>query len=179
MAKRRSTAALWLRNIYNSRRRHSARRLPPCAAMPAAAAGPSPRHPEFSRHQGIYCVALRKTAGRKVLANFPSGHAMSSRRLFLSGFLSSRARLRFAGPTILPTQYAPRYPQLASRNPGICKTVGTSTQLLAQWRPNQGRIFYLRIARSLSQRSGPPQLELRNFRCFDEHTVLCDRLQLS
>jgi hypothetical protein len=32
----------------------------------------------------------------------PSGHAMSSRRLFLSGLLSSRARLRFAGANILP-----------------------------------------------------------------------------
>ncbi len=38
------------------------------------------------------------------------------------------------------------------------KTTGTSTQLLAQWKANQGRIFYLRIARSLSQRSGPPQI---------------------
>jgi hypothetical protein len=75
----------------------------------------------FSRHQGIYYVALRKTAGRKVLANFPSGHAMSSRRVFLSGLLSSRARLRFAGLTILPTQNAPRYRQLASRTPGTAK----------------------------------------------------------
>jgi hypothetical protein len=63
----------------------------------------------FSRHQGIYYVALEKTAGRKVLVNFPSGHAMSSRRVFLSGLLSSRARFRFAGLTILPTQNAPRY----------------------------------------------------------------------
>ena len=62
-------------------------------------------------------MALRKTAGRKVLANFPSGHAMSSRRLFLSGLLSSRARLRFAGLTILPTQNAPRYRQLAQPTP--------------------------------------------------------------
>jgi hypothetical protein len=75
----------------------------------------------FSRHKGIYYVALRKMAGRKVLANFPSGHAMSSRRLFLSGLLSSRAHLRFAGLTILPTQNAPRYRQLASRTPGTAK----------------------------------------------------------
>jgi len=73
----------------------------------------------FSRHQGIYYVVLGKTAGRKVLANFPSGHAMSSRRVFLSGLLSSRARLRFAGLTILPTQKAPRYRQPVSRNPGM------------------------------------------------------------
>jgi hypothetical protein len=41
---------------------------------------------------------LSESAGRKALAlKLPSGHAMSSRRLFLSGLLSSRARLRFAG----------------------------------------------------------------------------------
>src|SRR5947207_40854 len=41
--------------------------------------------------------------------NFPSGHAMSSHRLFLSGLLSSRARLRLAGLTIFvnPNHRAP------------------------------------------------------------------------
>ena len=39
----------------------------------------------------------------EVLAvKLPSGHTMSSRRLFVSGLLSSRARLRFAGYRMLP-----------------------------------------------------------------------------
>jgi membrane-associated phospholipid phosphatase len=41
--------------------------------------------------------------------NFPSGHAMSSSRLFLGGLLSSRARLRLAGRIILSTQNIWRY----------------------------------------------------------------------
>ncbi len=51
----------------------------------------------FLRHQGIYCVRSENNwAG-----GFPPRHAMSSRRLFLSGLLSSRARLRFAGTVIM------------------------------------------------------------------------------
>jgi hypothetical protein len=81
---------------------------------PAASALPmprphrtTPRHPEFSRHQGIYCVAPKKSRTEKSL-NLPSGRAMSSRRLFLSGLLSSRARLRLAGLIILPTPTVPK-----------------------------------------------------------------------
>ena len=78
------------------------------AAAPDHPTEPTPPH-EFFKASGNLSRASRKTAGRKVLVNFPSGHAMSSRRLFLSGLLSSGARLRFAGLTILPTQNAPRY----------------------------------------------------------------------
>ncbi len=53
----------------------------------------------------------------------------------------------------------PALPTTRFANPRHRKTTGTSTQLLAQCKVNQGRIFYLRIARSLSQRSGPPQTE--------------------
>jgi len=49
-------------------------------------------------------VALRKRPD----GSFPPGHAMSSRRLFLSGLLSSRARLRFAAIIILLTLNAAR-----------------------------------------------------------------------
>ncbi len=92
----------------------------------------------------------RKTAGRTVLVNFPSGHAMSSRRLFLSGLLSSRARLRFAGASLLPDSKMLRAIHNPFANPRYRKTIGASTQLVAQSEPNQGRISYLRIARSLS-----------------------------
>ena len=44
-----------------------------------------------------------------VILSFPSGHAMSSSRLFLSGLLSSRARLRFADLCILSFQNTSRY----------------------------------------------------------------------
>jgi hypothetical protein len=115
LAKRGSTAAPWLRDIYNSRRRHSARAFHP--AQPCQRPQrTTPRHPEFSRHQGIYCVALKKGRTEKSL-NLPSGHAMSSRRLFLSGLLSSRARLRLAGLIILPTQTLPKLPSTYSNNP--------------------------------------------------------------
>jgi hypothetical protein len=60
----------------------------------------------FSRHRGIYCVAFRIGRTEVLVVKLPSGHAMSSRRLFLSGLLSSRARLRFAGYIMLPTQNA-------------------------------------------------------------------------
>ena len=80
---------------------------------------PPPPH-EFFKASGNLLRGSRKSAGRKVLVlNFPSGHAMSSRRLFLSGLLSSRARLRFAGLTILPTQNAPRYRSTRSRTASI------------------------------------------------------------
>ncbi len=102
----------------------------------------------FFKASGNLLRGSRKTAGRKVRV-IPCGHAMSSRRLFLSGLLSSRARLRFAGFSILPTQNPPRH-QNHFANPRHRKTIGTSTQLLAQCKPNQGRISYLRIARSLS-----------------------------
>jgi hypothetical protein len=51
----------------------------------------------FSRHQGIYCVVFKMGRTQVLTVKLPSGYAMSSRRLFLRGLLSSRARFRFAG----------------------------------------------------------------------------------
>jgi len=88
-------------------------------------AAPTPAHSthEFFKASGNLLRGSQKTAGRKVLANFPSGHAMSSRRLFLSGLLSSRARLRFAGVSILPNSKSspPAITRFANR--GIAKAL--------------------------------------------------------
>jgi hypothetical protein len=122
-----------------SRRWHAAQRPYHTGGRTGPPHGAHPTH-EFSRHQGNLLRGSRKTAGRKVLVNFPSGHAMSSRRLFLSGLLSSRARLRFAGLTILPNPKCSALPTTRFANPRHRKTIGTSTQLLAQWKANRGRI---------------------------------------
>jgi hypothetical protein len=114
-----------------SRRWHAAQRPYHTGGRTGPPHGAHPTH-EFSRHQGNLLRGSRKTAGRKVLVNFPSGHAMSSRRLFLSGLLSSRARLRFAGLTILPNPKCSALPTTRFANPRHRKTIGTSTQLLAQ-----------------------------------------------
>src|SRR5438105_9119132 len=93
---------------------------------------------------------------------------MSSRRLFLSGLRSSRARLRFAGVIILSNTKC-RAPACevyheqradSQQSSAVCQ----NQQLLALSTPNPGRILYLRKARSLSQRSGPPQ-KLEQFPC--------------
>src|SRR5437762_6503046 len=90
---------------------------------------------------------------------------MSSRRLFLSGLRSSRARLRFAGVIILSNTKC-RAPACevyheqradSQQSSAVCQ----NQQLLALSTPNPGRILYLGKARSLSQKSGPPQLSLR------------------
>ena len=82
----------------------------------------------FFKVAGNLLRGSRKTAGRKVLVNFPSGPAMSSRRVFLSGLLSSRARLRFAGLSILPNPKCSALPTTRSRESQHRKTIGTSTQ---------------------------------------------------
>ena len=97
----------------------------------------------FSRHQGIYCVAFRIGRTEVLVVKLPSGHAMSSRRLFLSGLLSSRARLRFAGANILPH---------CSADHERDQPPGKTTQPLAQSDSNWAGFPTLEIARSLSER---------------------------
>src|SRR5207302_7461788 len=100
---------------------------------------------------------------------------MSSRRVFLSGLLSSRARLRFAGVIILSNTKC-RAPACevyheqradSQQSSAVCQ----NQQLLALSTPNPGRILYLGKARSLSQRSGPPQCTIAVPSAFSTKTL--------
>src|SRR5208337_3271038 len=123
---------IYIAAIYS---RHWHATLHPTTRRPHRTTPHNPTH-KFSRHQGIYYVVLGKRPDAKFLVNFPSGHAMSSCRVFLSGLLSSRARLRFAGLFILPNPNCSALPTTLFANPQHRKTIGTSTQPLAQWNPN-------------------------------------------
>jgi hypothetical protein len=102
----------------------------------------------FSRHQGIFCVAFRIGRTEVLVVKHPSGHATSSRRLFLSGLLSSRAASALPALTYCLT--APQITSATSlwQNPPATGTIRSELEV--------GRIFYLRNVRSLSERSGPP-----------------------
>jgi hypothetical protein len=77
---------------------------------------------------------------------------MSSRRLILSGLLSSRAHLRFAGIIILSTPRTSNSPALVQAH-GLSATqlLASSALLLAPLTRIRGYDLSLRNARSLSQ----------------------------
>jgi|SRR5580704_3858008 hypothetical protein len=55
----------------------------------------------FLRHRETIAWLSKQPDGKLLIVSSPSGHAMSSSQLFLRGLLSSRARLRFAGVSII------------------------------------------------------------------------------
>ncbi len=93
-----------------------------CGPSPYRTGPPYRAHPihEFFKASGNLLRGSRKTAGRKVLVNFPSGHAMSSRQVFLSGLLQqSPPPLR--RPHHLANPKCSALPTTRIANPGTAK----------------------------------------------------------
>ena len=90
--------------------------------IPGRIRAPAPDHRteptppmSFLRHRESIAWLSKGPDGKPVILSFPSGHAMSSSRLFLSGLLSSRARLRFAGLSNCRPQNTSRYKWILHR----------------------------------------------------------------
>jgi len=81
---------------------------------------------------------LQNRPDRSPLVQLPPGHAMSSRRLFLSGLLSSRARLHFAGIIILLSNTQCRAParECYHEQSTASSAVAGANNLLPLFHPN-------------------------------------------